>query len=127
MVDLDQSTASRGLVNKFRGSPFFRTKAYTFSREEAQQMLMSEKADMVLIIPAGLEKQLYRSLSIQTTNRTGRVQLLINAINATAAGLINAYAGNIIRNYMLNFAAGAGIKYHGNYGSAGRYQLLLLV
>jgi len=92
IIDNDNSGTSRGLVERFAHSPFFRMKETTFSREEAMKAIERDKADMVLFIPAGFEKQLVRENS-------SKVQILLNAINSESAGISNAYAGQIIRDY----------------------------
>lgn len=92
VVDNDLSSKSRQLIGKFQGSPFFFIEQTTFSIKEAEAMLKSNEADFVLHIPSGFEKDLIKE-------KTGRLQLLINAINGTAAGLTNVYATAVIADY----------------------------
>ncbi|MFC2113701.1 ABC transporter permease, partial [Bacteroidota bacterium] len=49
-------------------------------------------ADMVLHIPQGFERDLRRE-------NAAKVQLLFDAVNATTAGLSNAYASNVLRDF----------------------------
>lgn len=95
VVDQDLSTFSRKLTSKFEGSPFFTLTSFTFSMEEAERSLASDKADVIIHFPKGFEKKLM-------TGQKGQVQLLINAINATSAGLTNAYAGYVIADFNRN-------------------------
>jgi ABC-2 type transport system permease protein len=88
VVDQDFSQASRLLVSAFGGSPFFDLRYAGNDFEEAERRLTSDRADVILHLPAGFEKRLY-------TEQETEVQLLVNAINATEAGLISAYCTRI--------------------------------
>ncbi len=92
VVDQDLSSKSRALVAKFEASPFFKIKQNTFSVKEAETLIKADKADFILNIPSGFE------LAILKEN-TGNVQLLINAINGTTAGLTNVYATSVIADF----------------------------
>ncbi|MDZ7743105.1 MAG: ABC transporter permease [Bacteroidota bacterium] len=70
-------------------------KGSTFSMEEASAQLKQDEADLILNIPQGFEKDLYKEGKV-------KMQLLINAINATAAGLTNAYASSVIADFNRN-------------------------
>jgi ABC-2 type transport system permease protein len=94
VVDLDGSPTSRRLVNKFSGSPFFQISHYTFSLEEAEDDLKANHANMILHIPHDFERKLIRE-------NHSELQILINAINATAAGLTNAYALSVVGDFNL--------------------------
>ncbi|MEZ5083185.1 MAG: ABC transporter permease [Bacteroidales bacterium] len=98
VVDQDQSAFSRKLTSKFEGSPFFTLTSFTFSMKEAERILTSDEADVIIHFPKGFEKDLM-------TGQKGKVQLLINAINATSAGLTNAYAGYVIADFNQNILA----------------------
>jgi len=92
VVDQDYSQASRLLVSKFSGSPFFEINLQTNSYDEAVRMLTRDRVDVILHIQHNFEKKLY---SEQETD----LQLVVNAINATEAGLINAYCTQIVSGY----------------------------
>lgn len=92
VVDQDFSQASRLLVSRFEGSPFFEINLVSSSYKEAEDQLTSDKVDVVLHMQHGFEKRLYKE---EETD----LQLVINAINATEAGLINAYCTQIIAAY----------------------------
>ncbi|MEZ5196338.1 MAG: ABC transporter permease [Bacteroidales bacterium] len=89
VVDNDLSTTSRKLTGKFEGSPFFFVNETTFNLKEAEDQITLDKADIIIYFPAGFEKQLYKE-------NKASLQLQINAINATSAGLTNAYANYVI-------------------------------
>lgn len=92
VVDNDLSSSSRKLTGKFQGSPFFQIKSSTFSVEEAESSLKNGESDVIVNIPAGFEKKLVRE-------NKSTVQVLINAINGTVAGISNAYINFIITGY----------------------------
>jgi len=92
VVDQDQTESSRGLVNKFEGSPFFTVNGFSFSIKEAENQLKKDHTDVILHIPKNFSRNIHRQ-------QNGEVQLLINAINGMKAGLINGYAQNVIATY----------------------------
>ncbi|MBT3207740.1 MAG: ABC transporter permease [Bacteroidetes bacterium] len=92
VLDKDLSQSSRNLISKFEGSPFYHINSFTFSLEEAEEKLLDNSADVILNIPANFERDLLR-------NNKSKIQFLINAINGTAAGLINAYSISIVQDF----------------------------
>lgn len=92
VVDQDYSQASRLLVSKFSGSPFFEINLQTNNYNEAVLELTKDKVDVILHIEHNFEKRLYEE---QHTD----LQLVVNAINATEAGLVDAYCTQIVYSY----------------------------
>jgi len=92
VVDFDNSMASRRLISHFNGSPFFNVKSQGLNYEEAEKMIIRDEIDVVLRINNEFEKSLINEKHTD-------VQLVVNAINATKAGLINAYSSQIITDY----------------------------
>jgi len=92
VVDNDLSYTSRQLTNKFGGSPFFVISYQSFDRKEADNAMQNGDIDAILSIPYNFEKKLYKE------NKSD-IQLVINAINGTSAGLINAYSTMVIADY----------------------------
>lgn len=92
VVDSDNSTRSRELIHAFEGSAFYQIVAYEEDVDHAFDYLMDNSADAVLTIAHDFERTLLRE-------DKGEVQLLVNAINGTAAGLINAYTSGIIADF----------------------------
>jgi len=92
VIDEDLSAMSRNLVGTFSGSPFYIVSQGSFSLEVAQNELKRERVDVILRIPQNFEKRLI-------TEGRSEVQLLINAINSTAASLIYAYSTSIIADF----------------------------
>jgi len=91
-VDQDKSSLSKKLINKFDGSSFFEYKGNSDNYNEAEQMIINDKADQILIIEQDFGKNL-------NTEKFGKVQVVTNAINGNAAGLMNAYANAIISDF----------------------------
>jgi ABC-2 type transport system permease protein len=91
VVNQDMSATSRELISGFEGSKFFNVE-YEFTVEKAHESLLDNTADVILVIPPDFERGLIREQSAS-------VQILINAIDGMAAGLINVYTGNIINDF----------------------------
>jgi len=92
LIDNDRSSASRELINKFQGSPFYEITNFSFSEKEGEEEIKKNKADLIFQIPKNFEKDL-------KVNNKAKVQIVINAINSASAGLINAYTISIINDY----------------------------
>lgn len=92
VVDKDLSTTSRELTAKFDGIPFFNVLEQSPSETLAEESLLDDRADAILVFPAGFEQKLARE------NRSN-VQLLVNAIDGNSAQLIYGYAANIIGDF----------------------------
>lgn len=92
VVDQDYSQASRQLVSRFEGSPFFNINLNTSSYQEAVSELHRDHVDVILLMQHDFERELY-------SDKEADLQLVVNAINATEAGLINAYCTQIITDF----------------------------
>jgi drug efflux transport system permease protein len=95
VVDQDLSTSSRKLVNKFEGSPFFNINDYNEDIESATEQLIKNDDELILVIPEGFENNLIREGSTD-------LQLIINSINSTVAGLTNFYSKSVIMDFNKN-------------------------
>jgi len=89
VVDYDNTTTSQSIISKFNASPFYNIIGSSSSVDEAQNSLVDNTADLVMVIPANLEKDVLHGNS-------PKVQLLIDAINGMTAGLINSYSSMIL-------------------------------
>lgn len=92
VVDLDLSETSTRLTAKFEASTFFHLTRAQLSPAETDQILLKGKTDLVVTFPQGFEKDLKR-------NDQASVQILVDAINGSAAELSNAYLQTVIANY----------------------------
>jgi ABC-2 type transport system permease protein len=92
VVDNDYSSTSKRLVEKFQGSPFFIITNRTNSYKLAEEDIKNGDADVVISIPENFEKNLIKE-------NKDKLQLVVNAINGTSAGLINAYSISVINEF----------------------------
>ncbi len=98
VVDKDLSTTSRELIAKFDAIPFFNVKNAAFDEQFADEMLLKDEADIALVVPVNMEKNLIRDNATQ-------LQLLVNAIDGNSAQLAFSYTANIIANFNKNLIA----------------------
>ncbi len=89
LVDLDRSAASERLVEGFTASGRFAVTVVTASGDRADEALLTREASVVLRIPAGFERDLQRRASPE-------VQLVMNAEDGASAGVVQAYASQIV-------------------------------
>lgn len=92
VVDNDHSTYSRQLISKITASDYFRLSGYNASFKEAFTFIEKDKADIILEIPAGFEKDLIKE-------EHAKLFVASNAINGMKAGLGSAYLAGIIRDF----------------------------
>lgn len=92
IVDQDHSTYSQKLVSKIGASGYFRLTGYVAGVKEAFNDMESDRADLILEIPQGFERNLVRE------NRQS-LFLAVNAINGVKANLGSAYLSRIIADY----------------------------
>ncbi len=92
VVDQDFSQASRLLISHFQGSPFFEIELRTSDYTEALRELTRDRVDVILHMKKGFEKDLY-------SEKLTELQLVVNAINTTEAGLINSYCTQIVNDF----------------------------
>jgi len=101
VVDLDRSTASRGLVARFAASGHFRIAGRSASLDLANEALLAGDVTMVLTIPKHFEASLVRTGS-------ATVQLSVNAEKGSAAGIVQSYASTIVSAYATELGASRG-------------------
>src|SRR5690606_7553211 len=91
-VDHDRSSTSRALIDKFGASPYFNV-LYAFpNASDGSSAMLKGDVDVVLEIPhhfeRNLQKEGYSDLGVT-----------VNAIDGAAAGVENAYVGQIVKNF----------------------------
>lgn len=89
IVDLDRSSTSQELISQITGSGYFKLVDYSSSFKNAYQLVETDKADLILEIPAGLEQKIVRE-------NTAHVFIAVNAINGTKAMVGGNYLNAII-------------------------------
>ncbi|HVX51126.1 MAG TPA: ABC transporter permease [Chitinophagaceae bacterium] len=92
VVDNDHSTYSQKLISKITSSGYFKLTGYKANYNEAYQLVADDKADLVLEIPNGFERNLVRE-------DEQKLFIAVNAINGTKANLGGAYLGKIISSF----------------------------
>jgi len=98
VVDHDRSAASRGLVDRLAASGRFVASEASASVALADEAMLDRRIDVILVVPRGFERDLAR-------DRRGSVQLILNAEDGAAAGVIRSYAGRILRSYSAELGA----------------------
>ena len=101
VVDLDRSSASRGLVNRFAASGHFDVTGTGSSIGAADEALLRGETTLALIIPREFETDLVR-------RRRAEVDLIVNAEKGAAAGVVQAYAGTILQSYSEELSSPSG-------------------
>lgn len=90
VLDHDHSNTSRALVEHFRASPeFIVGEAPIESELQGHDALLDGSADIVLVIPAHFERGVAR-------HESPTVQVLVDAIDGAAAGVVASYTTNIV-------------------------------
>ena len=98
VVDQDHTPMSRGLVDRLAASGRFVPAGASQSMARADEAMLAREADLILVVPAGFERDLVRE-------RRGEVQLVINAEDGAAAGITQSYAGGIFASYAAELSA----------------------
>jgi len=116
LVDLDRSAASERLVERFTASGRFPVAVATASGDRADDALLSREAGAVLRVPAGFGRALARG------EATG-VQLVLNAEDGASAGVVRAYASEIVGAFAAEERGGGGlaVRTRALYNPEGRY------
>jgi len=92
IIDNDHSSYSQKLISKITASGYFKLTGYDFSFKEAFKLIESDKADLILEIPHGFERNLVRE-------DEQKLFIAVNAINGTKANLGGVYLTGIIKNF----------------------------
>lgn len=101
VTDNDRSPASRELISKLTGSSFFRTMASPMNISDAEALLFSGDADMVLVIPRDFSEGLAGVTK-------PRLQVLVDAVNSTQAMLGWSYLTSVVRDYNMDVVMSRG-------------------
>lgn len=92
LVDLDGSATSRGLVQRMVASGRFEVAERSASMARANDALLDRRASLVVHLPHGFERDLVRT-------GVAPVQLVFNAEDGAAAGVLQSYASRILASY----------------------------
>jgi len=103
IVDFDQSHFSRELISKFTASNYFVLNDVSFSVENSEESFKKNQSKLIIHIPKDFEKNF-------RTSGLSEVQLVINAEDGSAAGIVNNYATNIIRQFNIDMGVESSVK-----------------
>lgn len=92
LCDVDNTVASREFTGHFRHSPFYSIKGISRSIDAGMLNLSKGKVHQVIVILPGFEKSLQSGHSVE-------IQVVNNAINSSAAALMNAYTLSVIQQF----------------------------
>ena len=92
IVDHDHSAMSRGVVTRLAASGRFIPIAASPSPARADDAMLERKIDLILVVPAGFERDLVR-------DRRASLQFILDAEDGAAAGMMQSYAGQILADY----------------------------
>ncbi|MEX0845339.1 MAG: ABC transporter permease [Balneolaceae bacterium] len=92
LVDMDQSSLSRELTAKFQSTGYFNLTEVIFDEKQAQKMMNAGDISMIMYLPSGLETDF-------SSGKPASIQLSIDAVDGTQAGLIQSYSTSIINDY----------------------------
>jgi ABC-2 type transport system permease protein len=92
VIDHDGSTTSRHLIEKLQATGYFAVDRFTQSEHEADRAMMAGDVRMILEIPSDFE----RSLQLE---RRASLQMIFNAEDGAAAGVVQAYAQQVIAGF----------------------------
>ncbi len=91
-MDGDRTYDSRELLGGFQGSGRFEVVATPSNDREVQDLLDSNKIDLIVRVLPGFERDLQRG-------RNTSVQILINGANSNTASIVSSYASSIVNNF----------------------------
>jgi len=94
-MDGDRTYESRELLAGFQGSGRFDIVAEPSNDQQVQDLLDSNKVDMIVRVLPGFERDIHRG-------RTTSVQILINGANSNTASIVSSYASSIVNNFSSN-------------------------
>jgi ABC-2 type transport system permease protein len=92
VVDEDRTTVSAGLVRRLQGGGQFRVVRQAFTTEGVDEALLEREVTAVVHIPRRFEQDLVQ-------RRRGSVQLVLNAEEGAATGIVQSSAGAILSSY----------------------------
>jgi len=101
VYDQDHSEASRDLIARFSGSPTFSVRSVLRSGRPIDALIDSQRVQAVLVIDPRFARDLY-------DRAPAPVQLIVDGRNSNTGLLIEGYAGTILTEFGLDWAAAHG-------------------
>jgi len=97
VVDLDHSSVSREIIEKFAHTDRFDVVGYTSDLREIREKMRAWQIQMSLVIPPGFGKQLQRNLKPE-------LQVVVDGVDGNTAGVSMGYARGILAEYGMDYA-----------------------
>lgn len=91
-VDHNHSVTSRALIEKFEASKYFNVVSNFPSEALAISAMQNGDVDVIMEITSTFEKDLQKE-------KQGELSITINAIDGAAAGVVNVYINQIVKNF----------------------------
>ena len=98
VVDQDHTPMSRGVADRLGASGRFMLTESSQSVAQANEAMLEHRVEMILVIPRNFERDIVR-------DDHAPVQLVFNAEDGVAAGVMQSYASTILANYSADLAA----------------------
>ena len=98
VVDQDHTPMSRGIVDRLGASGRFTLTESSQSAAQANEAMLERRIEMILVVPQDFERDVVRE-------RRASVQLVFNAEDGAAAGVMQSYASTILANYSAELGA----------------------
>lgn len=92
LVDFDHSSASHELVQKFQASGYFNLQSSSFDVDDGTEKMLGNDVRLSLVIPENFGRDL-------VSGQHASVQMNIDAVDGTTAGLIQGYGRSIIQDF----------------------------
>ncbi|MCW9707731.1 ABC transporter permease [Fodinibius salsisoli] len=92
LVDFDRSATSRALVTKMQATGYFNIQSHSQDVDDGIRMMRSNDIQLALVIPQHFERDV-------TSGSPTSVQLNIDAVDGSTAGLIQGYGRSIIQDF----------------------------
>lgn len=106
VCDMDNTSISRELIDRFRNSKYFRLRYYERSEGRIGKYLDDGRASMALVIPRRLSNNLAQSMP-------SRIQILVDGQDSNTSTVALGYVQGILENYLKNRLSNAGTELYG--------------
>lgn len=116
VYDQDHSAYSQRLTHKFMASTYFQLSGTPQNLQDAEALLQKDEADIVLLIPSGMEHDLLRL-------KTADLQILVNAVNGSKGGIANGYANRVIQDFNREIRVEVAPRFLAATGNQGRIEI----
>ncbi len=107
VMDMDRSPESRNFRNRMFSSGYFRSAGFADTRQQLDDVLVSSRADLAVVIPKGFSKDINRG-------ETARIQFLLDGSQsntaAVALGYLNRILGDFNRDLLKNLFSSLGTE-----------------